>query len=374
MNRIIMLVVGCLLALAPMKAGAVVVEGMGDTPELALKNAYQVAVEMVVGTAIAGSTVVESGRLIKDQIVTHSKGYVSSYTVLRRSTFPAGGHLVEIDAQVDEGLIKDQVESLEILMKMTGHPKALVFGIDDDIDSVGVTDLFIPLTDTVVEVFKEKFRFDVLDWNLLRKNHRGLGGKLALRDAVALARMKGVEILVMVKLNARAEREALRGALVMKAVRASDQTVLGEVSTPIQALVTGADKRERGAAVTKAAIREGKDVVFPGSVALARKIVEGLQREVEGGKGFRYAVILFDFPEKLAKEVMEVDLAQLDGFVSQEVERASDKSVRLSYWSHLQAEEIRARVNRAFKEKKIKFQSKMDGRVLKFKWLNPDFD
>jgi len=61
----------------------VCVTGAGATPQEAEHNAFVKAVEMTVGVLVDAETVVENDELIKDKVLTHSKGFVEKFEVLR---------------------------------------------------------------------------------------------------------------------------------------------------------------------------------------------------------------------------------------------------------------------------------------------------
>lgn len=57
-------------------------EGTGTTSEEALKDAFRAAVRQVVGAYVDEDTCVENDEVIKDQVLTHSRGCIESYEQL----------------------------------------------------------------------------------------------------------------------------------------------------------------------------------------------------------------------------------------------------------------------------------------------------
>ena len=57
-------------------------EGSGTTSEEALKDAFRAAVRKVVGAYVDEDTFVENDEVIKDQVLTHSRGCIESYEQL----------------------------------------------------------------------------------------------------------------------------------------------------------------------------------------------------------------------------------------------------------------------------------------------------
>ena len=203
----------CNIISFPSISQAVIAQGVGASRASALNSAFRQAVEDAAGTFIESRTVVECGELVKDEIVSHARGYVSEYTLLNEKKESDGTYLLEIDATVDNGLINQHVEALEILMTMTGHHKVVIFGIDDDMHSISsIIDEFVPLRETVEKVFHEKFRFDVMDWATLRAKHPEVSGKLDRNAAIRFAKRVGADLAVMVKLNAEPKPGRIEGS------------------------------------------------------------------------------------------------------------------------------------------------------------------
>ena len=354
----------------PSDVWAVRVRGEGPTHSFALNNAFQQAVEMVIGTAIDSQTMVESGKMVRDEIISHSKGYVSKYEIVQQGHHSDdGGYFVELDAEVNEGLVQDHIESLEILMKMTGHPKALILGIDDDFESITTASGgFSLLTDAVIEVFRNKFRFDILDWDTIRKKHL-IDNKPSRENFSKYARQAGANFVVLVKVNALLNSGNLQGKLSLEAIRSSDAHFLGKETRDLKKNVSGEHHN-----LNSIAIQAAKDEVFFVSVQLAKNIVEDLQRETERGKGFRYSIVFIDFPPGVATELVETHLAELSGYVRRNIEKTSNKNMELSYWSNLRGENLFSQIVKILEKQGFKYKSKLDGRSLKFKWMHPDFE
>ena len=65
-------------------AQEVVVTGVGTDSETAMQNAFSQAMEQSVGLLVDAETVVKNDRLIRDEILTYSRGYVEKYEVVSR--------------------------------------------------------------------------------------------------------------------------------------------------------------------------------------------------------------------------------------------------------------------------------------------------
>lgn len=99
--------------------------GEGLNKEQALISAMRRAVESSFGAYIKSSTAVIDAQLVDDKILSHSKGYVTSYKIIKEGKSDEG-YAVTISAKVNNKLIKDDINALTILRKSVGNPRILV--------------------------------------------------------------------------------------------------------------------------------------------------------------------------------------------------------------------------------------------------------
>lgn len=57
-------------------------EGIGETKDEALKEAIRDVLQRVVGTYVDSDFRVENDKIIKDQIITHSNGFIERYKIM----------------------------------------------------------------------------------------------------------------------------------------------------------------------------------------------------------------------------------------------------------------------------------------------------
>lgn len=69
------------------------VVGIGATPELALQDAFKRAIEKVVGDVVVSTNESRNDRLVRNDILTHSAGYVDNYEVSSEVQYSDGWHL-----------------------------------------------------------------------------------------------------------------------------------------------------------------------------------------------------------------------------------------------------------------------------------------
>ena len=128
MKRILVLALGLmLLSVSAAFAATVTATGEGPAKDVALATAMRRAVEQGVGTFIKSDSTVVDSALIDDKILSHSKGYVTSYKIIKEEK-TADGVVITITANVDNKLIKGDIDALTILRKnaVVGNPRILV--------------------------------------------------------------------------------------------------------------------------------------------------------------------------------------------------------------------------------------------------------
>lgn len=100
----------------PDKIEKVVVSGIGIDADKARQNALRNAVEQVVGTFVSSETLVKDSVLIKDEILSHSGGYVKESRII--STERTDDLFsVKLEALVISTKLKQRIQSLNIATK-----------------------------------------------------------------------------------------------------------------------------------------------------------------------------------------------------------------------------------------------------------------
>lgn len=138
MKRILLLVIGMLLVSSQICMAVVVTAtGEGMDRQTALATAMRRAVEQGLGTYIKSDTTVVDYELVEDKILSHSKGYVTSYSIINERKME-GGVTITISANVDNMILKDDLDALAILRKnaIVGNPRILVAFSNKSKDSI----------------------------------------------------------------------------------------------------------------------------------------------------------------------------------------------------------------------------------------------
>lgn len=125
MKKTILMILALLMAFTSVAFANVEATGEGPSKEQALVAAMRRAVEQGVGTYVKASTTVVDSALVDDKILSHSKGYITSYKILKQEKIE-DGFAVTISAKVDNKTLKDDIDALTILRKSVGNPRILV--------------------------------------------------------------------------------------------------------------------------------------------------------------------------------------------------------------------------------------------------------
>ncbi|WP_415716937.1 hypothetical protein [Maridesulfovibrio sp.] len=348
--------------LAAATAFAVEATGEGIDRQQALNSALRTAVEMQIGTAVASDSIVDSGVLVRDEIASHSKGYVASYKVLQEGA-TADGYAITIDAVVDSELMYSDYTTLAILQKMSGLPRLLIFGSGAGFDSVPPESMK-ELVHDVSRTFSEKFQFEVIDWPMARARYSEIEGSMNLKKAAKYNGLIKAEYVVAVDLELPRNANPV---MHMTCVRISDGLKLGEVRRPLEQYVSLSGKPSE---VYRRAVEAAKPETYWASVRVARELLQNMESELDRGKGFRYSLTFLGFPELPS---VSTALEEVPGFVRKEITRQNGMNMEVTYWSTLRAENLFKRISTALKnEGVVKFQSRMEGRNMRFRWQNPE--
>jgi|Deesub1362A_J573_1020465.scaffolds.fasta_scaffold06957_2 hypothetical protein len=150
--------------------GKAPIEG-GDTATAereALDDALRKAVEQVCGTLIQASTNIENAQVVKDEVLSSARGYITRYNVLSSRPSADGRHyIVTVEADVNTASLKERIrrqeQALLIRQKQMGNKNVIVLGIKQFLEDFPWATKPFELT---VQMVKEKLaqaQFIVLD-------------------------------------------------------------------------------------------------------------------------------------------------------------------------------------------------------------------
>lgn len=99
--------------------------GVGGSREGALQDALRNAVQQEIGVEIGSSTLTQNFMVVRDQILSKTKGYVSQYKVLEEKQV-FGSWEVLVDAQVSQAKLRDDLLAQKLLYAVKNKPRILV--------------------------------------------------------------------------------------------------------------------------------------------------------------------------------------------------------------------------------------------------------
>ena len=112
------------------EAKEVIVTGVGTDPEKAMQNAFSQAIEQTVGLLVDAETVVKNDQLIRDEVLTYSRGYMEKYDVVKRWQ-EDGLHHTTIRAVVARGKLTEKLKGMKIaVQEVSGELPARQFHFD----------------------------------------------------------------------------------------------------------------------------------------------------------------------------------------------------------------------------------------------------
>ena len=89
----------------------IVASGMGTDAEAALRNAYSNAIQQALGMYVDAETLVQNDQIIKDQVLTHSRGLIKEVKTLDQST-ENGLYTVRVQAKVERQPLMEKVKPM----------------------------------------------------------------------------------------------------------------------------------------------------------------------------------------------------------------------------------------------------------------------
>jgi len=360
MVRILILCITLLgLAFSPFKtAGAVEATGEGVTRAHALKAALQNAIDKSLGTQIEQTTLVENFQVIRQHLVSHSKGYVKRYTILNETKTDSGSIRLTLEAEVDDTALSDSQSALAILMQMAAHPRVLVRATQEDFDALSPIQVdFTPLETAIEDIFANDFGFVIQESSPIRSTRRP--------DILKQAHRLDVDYVIFLEIipSGAALYQLQLDALALKTDRRMGRQSL---TLDMQAW-TRAVRHAPDSIVTQA-----RDHIHPPASRIAQDMITRLQN-IALNDGQEYRLRFSGFDDKTLKFLPE-DLATLGGYVRHDVGVKEKKRLGLSYWSALDSNSLHGEITGLLTHLKAPHRAQLSGQTLTFIYDDPVFE
>jgi hypothetical protein len=170
----------------------------------ALEAAFRDAVEQASGVFISSESETREFELVKDEVLTHSQGFVKKYTVVREGR-DAELYTIVIDAEVERAaFVKDMDAALELLYQRVGKPRVMAFirEVNNPLnDSSGIGSDALGVTEKEIRQVLLKQGFKFIDARTAGGQSivaQVVGGaQLQRNQAVDLAKHADADILIL---------------------------------------------------------------------------------------------------------------------------------------------------------------------------------
>jgi hypothetical protein len=244
----------------------------------ALKSAFRIAIEQVVGVMVKSKTVVSDSALLNDKIFSKSAGFIKTYKI-NSETFSADECRVNVKATVSAVRLEKSLHDVGLLSKKMGKPRIAVIiteqniGNDAPTGSLGDVSVNAGIADSVIHSVFEKKGYNLVDRDTLvalakRDGSLSANGVITSSDAaIQVAAGGGAEVVIIGQAVAKAGASALSGTNM----RTSDATVsVRAVDADTGQLIASESKNERSANVNPTA--GGSEAIKKAAQALAEKL------------------------------------------------------------------------------------------------------
>ena len=221
----------------------------GSAKNQALKNALRQAVEQGVGVFIDSNTLSQNYEVVKDEILSTSEGFVSSYDIVREGT-TSGGNVYEVTlkVEVEEGRIKDKLSALRILHQKMGNKRLMLIYQSSDPHAVPRENGAVLTTLGVVRDEFSRKGFRMFNESVMKEVYRAIEQEAIVDrpvdSLIAMALDQRAEILVRMEMIG-GKRDKKGGAFY--AVKSTVRLGVYEASSGRQIADTVAEGKELSA-------------------------------------------------------------------------------------------------------------------------------
>jgi DNA-binding cell septation regulator SpoVG len=221
----------------------------------AIDSAQRNAVERIVGVMVSGSTEVENFQVKMDRILSESKGFISSYKIVKEKK-EGDVYEVTIDAVVETGRLKDRLEAVQLILARKSKPRLMIL-FSEQVQKDAIAEA------AMARYFMSQ-GFKLVDAAVARKNRdvQALHDSADPRQMTSVARHYGAEVLIL----GRVEE-------TKKSFRMGDVEVQSS-DVAVSVKVVNGDTGEILASDSKSRRGEFKTVTEGASVDLAKQMKE----------------------------------------------------------------------------------------------------
>jgi hypothetical protein len=207
--------------------------------DVATQDALRNAVEQVTGAVVSSSTVVENAMTVQDDIYSHAKGYVKSYTVLGTTEADNGNTInVKIRAQVRAEALKEDIADI---VRGAGKPRMMVLISEQNIGehSYSGVDVNLGIAEAAITEAMRNNGFEFVDQETAERGIKRDQAKAALdgdaQAAAAIGDRAGADVIITGKAFAKEAQgvsdmlggmKSMQATVSVKAFNADDGKIL----------------------------------------------------------------------------------------------------------------------------------------------------
>lgn len=330
----------------------------GAAREQAKRNALRDAVEKGVGTLIDANTRVENWQVIRDEVYTSARGFVTGYKTLKDEK-QGSAWVVEIDAEVSTDALKSKLTELRILHQKMGNKRLLVIyraeddkALEEDHPAVNAAQREIQSS-----LNNAGFRvFDAKSVDRIKAMRRGREIR-NMKEWMRIAAEQQADILTEFELSSNL---GSRGAFAVQAAKVALKMRVYDVSTGrLIATQSSAQKQLTNARPGSFDWRGAQ--AGAAEKAAAQATEEGIGNIVQfyqsvGDLGNGFYMRFTGFSEDEEDRILAV-LENLDGYQSLSELTNNTELIEIEYFSTLKKSQLRRKLRLKAKEKGIRIKS-----------------
>ncbi len=354
------------LSVASLFANTVTVRGSAEiyqgninsARDQALINAQRQAVEQGVGALIDSRTLSENFQIIRDEIYSASRGFITSYEIVEEGQDAQRiTYYVTIKAEVSTKNISDKLSAMRLLHKKVGNKRLMIIYHKKDPKALKRKFQGIP---TIISVLRQEFNksgFRVFNEQISEDVYRTIELSAQIdrpaEPLLAIALEHRAEILVAVEVIA-GKRGKLTG--MFNAVKADVRLSVYDVSSGRQIADSLGQEKElfagnagdfdvhRGlkTAGSRAAKQSASDAIF--------QITD--YYEQLGDQGFAYLMVFRKFNQDEEDEILDY-LESMQGFKSLSELKNSPEYLEIELFSATSKSRLRRQIRRSLIKKNI---------------------
>lgn len=241
--------------------------------EQAKQAALREAVEQAAGTLVTASTQVEGFSLLSDAVLLQTAGFVRRYRVLSQGVSVPGIYEVRVEAEVDLGILHQQLEASNLVIEAVGNPLLLCLGREVwDASPSAQTGWGVVAVELAQGLKQASGQFRLLDSG---------AAPAGVEQALELARQRGAEVLVVGEARLRPLPDARvpggkrLGEMGIHSAAADLQVRLIWVDTGEAIALLSQNGRAAGSSVEAA----GRKAAAEGAARLAPQVVKRLLKD-----------------------------------------------------------------------------------------------